>query len=144
MSRYLHTLDFSGSAPALFEALRQYFHEKGFHLEEADAVTLRLHAEKTRGLMSALFGLGTLHVFISFPKDGGVSVRLSHPAPALVRDLQEIADAAHQTPASLAGDTPAGPTTIIVREIVRIPGRFCGSLVENTQARCPYCGGEIR
>ncbi len=144
MSRFLHTLSFSGNASSLFEAICRYFHEKGFHVEEADAVALRLHAEKDRGILSSLFGLGTLHVFVSFPREGGVQVRLSHPAPSLVEDLQKLAD---ELPAPAAGNPEAagrqGPT-IIVREIVRIPCRFCGSLVENTQKRCPYCGGEPR
>lgn len=142
MSRYLHTLAFSGNAGALFEAVRNYFHDRGFHIEEADAITLRLHAEKTRGLMSALFGFGTLHIFVSFLREGGIQVRLSHPMPGLLEDLQALADAATEAQPAVS-ETFASPT-IIVREIVRIPCRFCGSLVENTQARCPYCGGEPR
>jgi len=33
---------------------------------------------------------------------------------------------------------------VIIREIVKIPCQYCGSLNENTQARCGRCGAEIR
>lgn len=142
MPRFLHTFPFSGNPSRLFEALRQYFHQNGFHLEEADAIALRLHAEKTRGLMSALFGLGTLHVFVSFPTPGAVLVRLSHDAPELVRRMRELVENLPDAPEK--PQEPVSPPHIVVREIVRIPCRYCGSLVDNTAPRCPYCGGEIR
>lgn len=33
---------------------------------------------------------------------------------------------------------------VIIREIVKIPCRYCGALNENTQSRCGGCGAEIR
>jgi len=33
---------------------------------------------------------------------------------------------------------------VIIREIVKIPCQYCGSLNESTQSRCGRCGAEIR
>ena len=33
--------------------------------------------------------------------------------------------------------------TVIVKEIVKIRCKFCGTLVENTESICPNCGGEL-
>jgi rubrerythrin len=31
----------------------------------------------------------------------------------------------------------------IIREIVKIPCRHCGSLIENTSVRCPFCDAPV-
>ncbi|PKN47169.1 MAG: hypothetical protein CVU59_03785 [Deltaproteobacteria bacterium HGW-Deltaproteobacteria-17] len=143
MSQLIHTLDFAGSAQDLFETFLRHFRARDFHIEEADAVGMRLHAEKTRGLFSALFGIGTLHVYVQFMDDDTVQVRLSSAgAGTILEELKGLA--ARQRPATGAAAAPAQQVVsqVIVREIVKIPCRFCGSLIENTQTRCPYCGGE--
>ena len=150
MSNLLHTLDFAGPAPALFEAFLRHFRARGFHIEEADAMAMRIHAEQDRGLLSSLFGIGTLHAHVRFMDADTVQVRLSSAGDREHRLLEELKElAAAQTKAAAAAQAaqapPAGPVVIqqvVVREIVKIPCRFCGSLIENTQTRCPYCGGE--
>jgi signal peptidase len=41
-------------------------------------------------------------------------------------------------------DIKARERVVIVREIVRIPCPYCHVLVENTDVKCPHCGGVIR
>ncbi len=52
-----------------------------------------------------------------------------------------VADAAS---CDLPADAPQIIERVIIREIVKIPCPYCGSLNENTQARCGQCGAEIR
>ena len=140
MSGLKHTLSFSGSPLDLFESYHQFFRRKGFHIEEADAVALRLHAEKSTGLFSYLFGLGTLHVRVEWCDDGStVRIRMSIRDMVLLEELKAIAARCVPVPQPVSlGQQPQ----IIVREIVKIPCKYCGSLIENTQTRCPFCGGE--
>ncbi len=142
MSHLIHTLDFTGSAKELFEAFLRYFRSRHFHVEEADAVAMHLHAEQTRGLFSKLFGIGTLHIHVEFIDDDTVQVRISSAgAGTILADLKDLA-AKNRPPAAASAAPPQVVSQVIVREIVKIPCRFCGSLIENTQTRCPFCGGE--
>ena len=154
MSQLVHTLDFAGPATSLFEAFLRHFRARGFHIEEADAVAMRLHAERDRGLLSSLFGIGTLHVHVRFTDGDTVQLRISSAGEAERRLLGELKDlASAQTAAHTAAEakraaehaaasSPVVVQQVVVREIVKIPCRFCGSLMENTQTRCPHCGGE--
>lgn len=45
------------------------------------------------------------------------------------------------------GPGPVQTQTIIkevVREIIKIPCQYCGTLVENTVSICPECKGKVR
>ena len=145
MAQLIHTLDFAGSAPDLFDAFLRYFRSRNFHVEEADGVAMRLHAEQTGGLLSSLFGIGTLHIRVQFMDDDTVQLRLSSAnAGTILDDLKRLADAstARAEKNRSAASAPVVVQQVVVREIVKIPCRFCGSLIENTQTRCPFCGGE--
>ncbi len=154
MSQLIHTLDFAGPAPALFEAFLRHLRARGFHIEEADAVGLRIHAERDRGLLSSLFGIGTLHVHVRFVDADTVQVRITSAGERERRLLDELKDlaaaqvkatavaAASQAAREARQAAPVVVSQVVVREIVKIPCRFCGSLIENTQTRCPHCGGE--
>ena len=142
MSQLIHTLDFAGSAQELFETFLRHFRARDYHIEEADGVGMRLHAEKTRGLFSALFGIGTLHVYVQFMDDDTVQVRLSSAGAGTILDELKALAAKNKPAVVSAPALPPVVSQVILREIVKIPCRFCGSLIENTQTRCPYCGGE--
>ncbi|MBU1244786.1 hypothetical protein KKD52_02370 [Myxococcota bacterium] len=142
MSQLIHTLDFAGSAQDLFESFLRHFRARDYHIEEADAVGMRLHAEKTRGLFSKLFGIGTLHVHVQFMDDDTVQVRLSSAGAGTILDELKALAAKNKPAVVPAPAAPPVVSQVILREIVKIPCRFCGSLIENTQTRCPYCGGE--
>ncbi len=38
---------------------------------------------------------------------------------------------------------PAPPATVVVKEIVKIPCSYCGTLFELTEPRCPSCGAGV-
>ncbi len=38
---------------------------------------------------------------------------------------------------------PVAVERIVIREIVKIPCKYCGSLVEQTASSCPQCGGSL-
>lgn len=47
-------------------------------------------------------------------------------------------------PATPPTTTPASMVErIVVREIVKIPCKYCGSLIDQTATSCPYCGGNL-
>ncbi len=130
------------TAEDIFSAFLEYFRSSGYHIEEADAVALRLHAEKNTGLLGSLFGIGTLHVRIFWkPRESHVIVNVSSSGQAarIIGELGEVVSGCLPSPRR---DSPPGPGQVIIREIVKIPCRYCGSLMENTQSRCPWCGGE--
>jgi len=45
--------------------------------------------------------------------------------------------------APVPGVQPAMVERVVVREIVKIPCKYCGSLVEQTASSCPNCGGNL-
>ncbi len=46
--------------------------------------------------------------------------------------------------APVAGVPAMGPVErVVIKEIVKIPCRYCGSLIENTSSSCPNCGGSL-
>jgi rubrerythrin len=93
-------------------------------------------------VFSALFGLSTLHVHARWTDADTVQIRISSAAGArILADLKELA-AQSRPAAAPAVAPPMVVQQVILREIVKIPCRFCGSLIENTQTRCPFCGGE--
>ena len=102
MSQLVHTLDFAGSATGLFEAFLRHFRARGFHIEEADAVAMRIHAERDRGLFSSLFGIGTLHVHVRFTDGDTVQLRISSAGESERRLLEELKDLASAQTAAAA------------------------------------------
>lgn len=39
---------------------------------------------------------------------------------------------------------PPQPQVTQIREVVKLPCRYCGNLVENTAVRCPNCNAPLR
>ncbi len=75
----------------------------------------------------------------------------AHKATSKIREdlaaLDREYGVAPGQPAAPAAGAPAAPVLVervIIKEIVRIPCTYCGSLVENTVTKCPNCGGDIR
>lgn len=44
----------------------------------------------------------------------------------------------------VAGGVEKPETSTITREIVKVPCKYCSTLVEVTQSHCPACGGPLR
>jgi TM2 domain-containing membrane protein YozV len=77
--------------------------------------------------------------------------------PQLVRELNEeeavrIANSINlsrqlNNPGQFA-EIQAGPGApmerVIIKEIIKIPCKYCGSLVENTARSCSQCGGQLQ
>lgn len=86
----------------------------------------------------------------------GNAVRLAGEPSAASADLARVRAAAHRPPGPGPGssfeDVSAGepfPGTlpgerVIIREIVRIPCQYCGSLVDITRTTCQSCGAPLR
>lgn len=61
-----------------------------------------------------------------------------NPGEKTYRDMLEVAKTAFR-------DANAVPVQKeIIREIVKIPCKYCGMLVENTRDRCPGCGAPVK
>ena len=73
--------------------------------------------------------------FVGFIPD---DEHLCHAVNEAIRTLQGGAVGSHK--AAMRAHT----TTIIQREIVKIPCRYCGTLNELTLRNCPSCGAPIR
>jgi len=63
-------------------------------------------------------------------------------AAEIRRFEQEAQEAAERLGAAGAVD-PAVVREVVIKEVVRIPCKFCGSLVENTALKCPDCGAPL-
>ena len=44
---------------------------------------------------------------------------------------------------SMAAVPGAPVERVIIKEVVKIPCKYCGSYVENTVSSCPHCGGSL-
>jgi len=77
--------------------------------------------------------------------------------PQLVRELNEEEAVRIANSINLARqlkypgqvvELPASPGSpverIIIKEIVKVPCKYCGSFVENTAPSCPQCGGQLQ
>jgi hypothetical protein len=58
-------------------------------------------------------------------------------------DLPKEELAPESAPPPHQGKNTAG-NVVIIKEIVRVPCPYCHVLVENTEVKCPHCGGVIR
>ncbi len=91
----------------------------------------------------------------SYDEGIGASRFLVHDAPGVAADIeaarvagqQEWAIRRSRAQADRARLTfprlPPG-TTVVVREIVKVPCPFCGNLVEAGRRQCPFCGAPQR
>ncbi|MBU1241198.1 zinc ribbon domain-containing protein [Myxococcota bacterium] len=150
------TLYFSVPAEPLFDRFLEHYRGKGFHIEEADRVDMTINLANDSA-MGFLFGLGKKRIFADFdPTDEGSRVTLSVKGGeaflAEVSQLLEIEAQAisKQIARQTAQYSPrVTPQMIIMKETVhketvKIPCSYCGELVENTVAKCPYCGAGLR
>lgn len=85
-----------------------------------------------------LFGFGALYDLFALP--------------GMVRDFNlkngyapVALPAAPPLPQPGYGVAPALPTSreVIIREIIKIPCRYCGNFVDHTEPKCPGCGAPL-
>ncbi|MDY0000252.1 MAG: hypothetical protein RBU30_03040 [Polyangia bacterium] len=148
--------------PTAFDLLDQHFRGLGYRVEESDRMSFRLVMD--RGwIVCALLGgpVRRRHVWlratlqeISKAKCSiwiifdGYNKAVDVKAAALY--LQEIegfkeACQRHQAEAAESSGTapPAVIREVVIKEVVRIPCKYCGNLVENTAKKCSDCGAPL-
>ncbi|MBU1534642.1 zinc ribbon domain-containing protein, partial [Myxococcota bacterium] len=65
----------------------------------------------------------------------------------VLQDINKLNDeygVSAPAPSPAPQSLPVMVERIIIKEIVKIPCPYCGSLAENTVSKCPQCGGDIR
>lgn len=144
-----------------FDRLLAQFRGMGFRLEEADRMNFKLVLDRGSNLGS-LFGgpvsfrrvwmraqvdrrgADRAHVTLSFSGWGKAvngEARMAYAAEVR-RFEDEAAEAARQRVATGEAN-PAVVREVVIKEVVRIPCKFCGSLIENTARKCPDCGAPL-
>jgi hypothetical protein len=150
-------MDVDVPVPVAFDHLLVHFRALGYRTEEADRMNFRLVMDRGT-FLGSLLGLpvrwrgiwmraylvprqpdGTQ---ISFTFRGFITAINLHAQSVYEEELRQVEEElrAIQPPAA---PTPPGPREIIVREIVRIPCRYCGTLVDQTVRKCPDCGAPL-
>lgn len=144
-----------------FDRLLSQFRALGFRLEEADRMNFKLVMDRG-SILGSLFGgavsfrrvwmraqverrgADRAAVTISFSGWGKAvddEARTAYAAE-IRRFEQEAEEVAEQL--SAAGEVkPAVVREVVIKEVVRIPCKFCGSLIENTARKCLECGAPL-
>ncbi|MFH2008360.1 MAG: hypothetical protein ABI333_17375 [bacterium] len=141
-----------------FDLLVSHFRGLGFRLEEADRMNFKLVMDRGN-LLGSLFGgplsfrrvwlranvrrisdeRAALTIEISgWGKAANEGARSAYAAE--IRRYEEQAAALPKMVDTPGTPPPAVVREVIMKEIVRIPCKFCGSLMDNTERKCPDCG----
>jgi hypothetical protein len=144
-------LSFDIPGKLLFDRILSLFRKEGFRVEEADRVELIVRLEKNSTL-GFLFGIGNRRIIMDFdPEDTGCSVFVRVKGGVVLEErvkdeLERLALLIKKSIIRRAEEKKASlvPAQVIIREIVRIPCPYCGSLIDNTLSRCTQCGGELK
>lgn len=148
--------------PETFDLLDRHFRSLGYRVEESDRMNFRLVMDRGWAL-GALFG-GSVRrrrvwmratvqelakarcaVWITF---NGYRRAVDEQAKThYAREIDGFEDACrhHAAEQAEAGGTPAPAVVreVVIKEVVRIPCKFCGNLVENTAKKCEDCGAPL-
>jgi hypothetical protein len=144
-----------------FDRLLSQLRGLEFRLEEADRMNFKLVMDRG-SILGSLFGgavsfrrvwmrarverrgADRAAVTISFSGWGKAvdSEARTVYAAEIRRFEQEAEEVAEQLVAAGAVE-PAVVREVVIKEVVRIPCKFCGSLVENTARKCPDCGAPL-
>ena len=141
-----------------FELLVNHFRGLGFRLEEDDRMNFKLVMDRG-SVLASIFGgaMGFRQVWlraavqrlserrskvlIAFEGRGKAvndQARAAYEADLLHYE-EACAEHAQQQVATSASE-PAVIREVVIKEVVRIPCKYCGSLMENTARKCPDCG----
>jgi hypothetical protein len=146
---------------AAFDLLDRHFRALGYRVEESDRMNHRLVMD--RGwVMGALLGgpvarrhvwlratareLGPQRTALKLSFQGlrkAVDERARRRYTEEVRAFEQACR--EQRPAPEPGGGSSGPVLreVIIKEVVRIPCRYCGNLVDNTARKCDDCGAPL-
>jgi hypothetical protein len=144
-----------------FDRLLAQFRGLGFRLEEADRMNFKLVMDRGSNLGS-LFGgpvsfrrvwmraqverRGADRAAVTLSFSGWGKAVNSDARAAYAAEIRRFEDEAGEAAERLvaAGKMdPAVVREVVIKEVVRIPCRYCGSLIENTARKCPDCGGPL-
>jgi hypothetical protein len=149
-----------------FDLLDRHFRALGYRVEESDRMNHRLVLD--RGwVIGALLGgpVRRRHVWLRAtaqqrdPQRTAIHLSFQGYRKALderarrryteeVRAFEQLCRAQRAaSPGDPAGaGTPPTPMLkeVVIKEVVRIPCRYCGNLVDNTARKCDDCGAPLR
>lgn len=149
-----------------FDLLDRHFRDLGYRVEESDRMNHRLVMDRGWVLGALLGGpVRRRHVWLRATarerEPARTVIQLSFQgyrkaldARARRRYTEEVrafeeacrAQASRADAAGDAGGDSPGPVLkeVVIREVVRIPCRYCGNLVDNTARKCDDCGAPLR
>ena len=145
-----------------FDLLDQHFRSLGYRVEESDRMGFRLVMDRGWVICGILggpprrrhvwmratlqkLGIDRCSVWIIFD---GHRKAVDRKAAALyaeeVHSFETLCEQHLAEIASTAGTPPpAVVREVVIKEVVRIPCKYCGNLVENTAKKCEDCGAPL-
>lgn len=144
-----------------FDRLLEQFRGLGFRLEEADRMNYKLVMDRGSNLGS-LFGgpvsfrrvwmraqvdrRGADQAYVTLSFSGWGKAVNSEARTTYATEVRRYEDEAVEAAQRLVATGEADPSVIrevVIKEVVRIPCKFCGSLIVNTARKCPDCGAPL-
>jgi hypothetical protein len=154
-------MDLDASVPVVFDHLHDHFGALGYRTEEADRMNYRLVMDRG-SLLGALLGGPVRHrgvwmrAYLEPRAAGGTQVTFSFTGHLCAtndrarevyeEELRQVEAEIRALPPASSRPTAATPAVVrevVIREIVRIPCRYCGALVDQTATRCVGCGAPL-
>ncbi|MBN2724594.1 MAG: hypothetical protein JXR95_11035 [Deltaproteobacteria bacterium] len=140
-----YTLKMNCSVEYAFDEFLKIVRKEGYHIEEADKVEYVVRIEKG-GFFDFFFGIGSLKITLDFDatEGSGCDVRVKcnrKNQKETISSLLSIIQQSWKTPENNSKQQLV--EKIIVKEIVKLQCPYCQSLVENTESKCPQCGGSL-
>jgi hypothetical protein len=145
-----------------FDLLDQSFRDFGYRVEESDRMTFRLVMDRGWVVCALLGGplmrrhvwmratlqeLGKAKCSIWIIFDGyrqAVDPRAAALYAGEIEAFKKRCLAQKAEDAEASGTAPpAVVREVVIKEVVRIPCKFCGNLVENTAKKCDDCGAPL-
>ena len=152
-------MDLDAPVPVVFDHLHEHFAALGYRTEEADRMNYHLVMDRGSFLGAALGGpvryRGVwMRAYLASRPSGGTQVTFTftgHLTATNARaravyeeELRQVEAEVRARPlAPPAGPSPPVVREVVIREIVRVPCRYCGALVDQTATRCTGCGAPL-
>lgn len=141
-----------------FDRLLSQFRGLKFRLEEADRMNFKLVMDRG-SILGSLFGgsvsfrrvwmhanverRGNQRAFVTISFTGWGKAVDSEARTAYAAEIRRYELEAEEAAAGLVTTGAVDPAVVrevVIKEVVRIPCKFCGSLVDNTARKCLDCG----
>lgn len=145
-----------------FDLLDQSFRDLGYRVEESDRMSFRLVMDRGWVICALLGGpLRRRHVWLRATLqeltkascsvwiifDGYRKAVDPRAAALYAEEIDGFKEACLRRQAEAAEAGGAAPPSVVrevvIKEVVRIPCKYCGNLVENTARKCDDCGAPL-